>query len=305
MESGSNSEYSSGSEVEEQSRSSMIRQRNTHDSSSEGESVASDNEHSQTESRSEDEEPHKEESDDEDYFVGDMAGEPTEQPKKLLSAKDVERAQKTERKSGVVYMSRVPPYMKPIQVRHMLEKYAQIGRIYLVEEDEQKRKQRKKTGGNKRRQYEEGWIEFKNKKYAKAVATMLNNTKMGGKRHSFYHDDLWNLRYLPKFKWRHLVEQLANERAAKEQRLQTEISQSRRELDAYVKSVERAKKMNNIRAKRQAKIDRGEEVKQLDDRSRNVWQRDVVVRDASASDKPDSKRRRVQGNMDSVLSKIF
>ncbi|KAJ2653445.1 RNA-binding ATPase activator esf2 [Coemansia sp. RSA 1250] len=275
----------------------MIRQRHAQANSSESDS---DGEHTQVKSGSEDEapeEPSKEESDDSDYFVGDI--EPTEKPQKLLSEKDVERAQKAERKSGVVYMSRVPPYMKPIQVRHMLEKYAQIGRIYLVEEDEQRRKQRKKSGGNKRRQYVEGWIEFKNKKYAKAVATMLNNTKMGGKRHSFYHDDLWNLRYLPKFKWRHLVEQLASERAAKEQKLQTEISQSRRELDAYVKSVERAKKMNNIRAKRQAKIDRGEEVKQLDDRSRNVWQRDVVHGSA------DSKRRRVQGNMDSVLSKIF
>ncbi|KAJ2454205.1 RNA-binding ATPase activator esf2 [Coemansia sp. RSA 2336] len=297
MESESNSAYSSGSEVE-QSRSSMIRQRPTQNSSSESESEGG--EHRQITPKSDDEaaeESGKEES-DEDYFVGDME-EPTEKPQKLLSEKDVERAQKAERKSGVVYMSRVPPYMKPIQVRHMLEKYAQIGRIYLVEEDEQRRKQRKKSGGNKRRQYVEGWIEFKNKKYAKAVATMLNNTKMGGKRHSFYHDDLWNLRYLPKFKWRHLVEQLASERAAKEQKLQTEISQSRRELDAYVKSVERAKKMNNIRAKRQAKIDRGEEVKQLDDRSRNVWQRDV------AGDSADSKRRRVQGNMEGVLSKIF
>ncbi|KAJ1784165.1 RNA-binding ATPase activator esf2 [Coemansia sp. RSA 2167] len=128
---------------------------------------------------------------------------------------------------------------------------------------------------------------------------------MGGKRHGFYHDDLWNLRYLPRFKWRHLVEQLASEKAAKEQRLQSEISQSRRELDAYVKNVERAKKMANVRAKRQVKIDSGKEVKPMEDRSRNVWQRDVVVREA-ASALPDAKRRRTEDSkIESVLAKIF
>ncbi|KAI9502795.1 hypothetical protein BX070DRAFT_183571, partial [Coemansia spiralis] len=173
---------------------------------------------------------------------------------KPVTEKDIRKARKKETKSGVVYMSRVPPFMKPIKVRHLLQKYAKIGRIFLVEEDEQKRKRRIKSGGNRRRLFVEGWIEFENKKYAKAVANMLNSTPMGGKKHGFYHDDLWNLKYLPKFKWRHLAEQLANERAAKQQRLQSEINQSRRELDAYVKSVDRAKKIASIKSKREAKI---------------------------------------------------
>ncbi|KAJ2764447.1 RNA-binding ATPase activator esf2 [Coemansia nantahalensis] len=231
---------------------------------------------------------------------------------KLLSDEDVQRAQKVERKSGVVYMSRVPPFMRPGKVRHMLEKYAQIGRIYLIEEEDKRRKRRIKSGGNRRRQYVEGWIEFKNKKYAKAVARMLNNTNMGGKKHGFYHDDLWNLKYLPKFKWRHLVEQLASEKAAKEQRLQTEISQSRRELDAYMKSVDKAKKLSSIKARRQARAEGGQEVKPMADRSRNVWQRDVVVRDAAAApdqDHSSGKRRRTtqqdDAPMSSILGKIF
>ncbi|KAJ2479798.1 RNA-binding ATPase activator esf2 [Coemansia sp. RSA 2131] len=313
----SSDEYSSASEVEEQSRSSMVRARPTHSGSSgESSDEGSDSEGEDNEDKPVEGEPEEKEgepmdgedeaqSDDEDYFIGDMDAKDEGTKDKLLSEEDVKRAQTTERKSGVVYMSRVPPYMRPLQVRHMLEKYGQIGRIYLVEEEDKRRKQRVKSGGNRRRQYEEGWIEFANKKYAKAVANMLNNTKMGGKRHGFYHDDLWNLRYLPRFKWRHLVEQLASEKAAKEQRLQSEISQSRRELDAYVKNVERAKKMANVRAKRQAKIDSGKEVKPMEDRSRNVWQRDVVVREA-ASAQPDAKRRRTQDSkIESVLSKIF
>ncbi|KAJ1823905.1 Activator of basal transcription 1 [Coemansia sp. RSA 2675] len=103
--------------------------------------------------------------------------------------------------------------MKPIKVKHMLQKYGNIGLICFVKEDDQRRKRRIKGGGNRKRQFTEGWIEFASKKYAKAVATMLNNTNMGGgNKHGFYHEDLWDLKYLPKFKWRHLAEQLAGDR---------------------------------------------------------------------------------------------
>ncbi|KAJ1998443.1 Activator of basal transcription 1 [Coemansia sp. RSA 2322] len=230
---------------------------------------------------------------------------------KPLSEKEILRAQQTERRSGVVYMSRVPPFMKPIKVRQMLQKYGDIGRIYLVEEEDKQRKRRVKGGGNRKRQFTEGWIEFANKKYAKAVASMLNNTQMGGKKHGFYHDDLWNLKYLPKFKWRHLTEQLASERAAKEQRLETEVSQSRRELDAYLKNVERAQKISSIKKRRDAKIRSGQDVKQLEETPRNVWQRDVVARDAVAgtdsSQAAASKRRKTQPSSDmaSILGRIF
>ncbi|PIA14643.1 hypothetical protein COEREDRAFT_82535 [Coemansia reversa NRRL 1564] len=292
--SGTESEYS------EQGRSKVIRQRRqvNDDSDSDVES-----EHSPVDV--------EEGLGSDDEIASDLADDGGEasitKSKRPLSEKEVEQAQKRERKSGVVYMSRVPPYMRPIKVRHMLEKYGQIGRIYLIEEDEKRRTRRVKSGGNRRRQFVEGWIEFKNKKYAKAVAHMLNNTKMGGKKHGFYHEDLWNLKYLPKFKWRHLVEQLASEKAAREQRLQTETSQARRELDAYMKNVDRAKKMSSIRAKRQRRVEQGEEVKPLDDRSRSVRQRDVVVREATEDQSSSSgKRRKTQDiKVASILDRIM
>ena len=37
---------------------------------------------------------------------------------------------------------------------------------------------------------------------------MLNGNQMGGKRRSAYHYDLWSLKYLPKFKWDHLTEEI-------------------------------------------------------------------------------------------------
>ena len=41
------------------------------------------------------------------------------------------------------------------------------------------RKKRKKHGGSGRKLFIEGWIEFKDKRVAKAVALSLNNTTIG------------------------------------------------------------------------------------------------------------------------------
>ena len=41
------------------------------------------------------------------------------------------------------------------------------------------RKKRKKHGGSGRKLFTEGWIEFKDKRVAKAVALSLNNTTIG------------------------------------------------------------------------------------------------------------------------------
>ena len=46
------------------------------------------------------------------------------------------------------------------------------------------------------------------KRVAKAIALALNNTPIGGKKRSYYHDDLWNMKYLSKFKWTHLTEKI-------------------------------------------------------------------------------------------------
>jgi len=43
-------------------------------------------------------------------------------------------------------------------------------------------------------------VEFRDKKVAKSVAQSLNNTQIGGRKGDYYHDDIWNLKYLKKFK---------------------------------------------------------------------------------------------------------
>lgn len=42
----------------------------------------------------------------------------------------------------------------------------------------------------------EGWVEFKRKKIAKRVASLMNGQKVGGKHRSPAFDCLWSLKYL-------------------------------------------------------------------------------------------------------------
>lgn len=105
------------------------------------------------------------------------------------------------KKSGVVYLSRIPPFMKPAKLRSLLEPYGKINRIFLTPEDPAEHTRRVRGGGNKKRSFTEGWVEFVKKKEAKKVCDLLNAQIIGGKKSSWYHDDVWALKYLNGFKW--------------------------------------------------------------------------------------------------------
>jgi hypothetical protein len=77
----------------------------------------------------------------------------------------------------------------------LLEKFADIGRIYLTPEDASVTRRRRKMGGNKRVKYEDGWVEFADKKKARRVAAMLNGQPIGSKNRGFYEHDLWTIKY--------------------------------------------------------------------------------------------------------------
>lgn len=184
------------------------------------------------------------------------------QPKKSSKSKaekEYEAAEKAVKKSGVVYISRVPPFMKPQTLKHFLEPHARkgLGRIFLTPEDHAAHTKRVKNGGNKKKSFTDGWIEFKSKKEANIAAEMLNGNIIGGKKGNFYHDDLWNMKYLKGFKWNHLTEQIANENAERAARTQQEIRKTRKENKAFVEDIERAKMLEGMKNKKKAKIERG------------------------------------------------
>ncbi len=132
-------------------------------------------------------------------------------PFSILSASDLKKHSAALESSGVVYLSRIPPFMKPTKLRSLLAKYGKLGRIYLAPEDAKITAKRKKYKHNKRINYVEGWVEFLDKKVGRRTAAHLNNNIIGGKKRSYYHDDIWVMKYLPKFKWNHLTEQIAYE----------------------------------------------------------------------------------------------
>ena len=160
---------------------------------------------------------------------------------KPLSAEELEDFQAEQEARGIVYMSRVPPFMKPEKVRHELAPYGQVLRIYLTPEARSSHLKRKRHKGNSKIKYVDGWIEFADKRDAKMAAQALNAQPFGGKKRSYYHDDLWTLKYLPGFKWRHLTEAATQQRMEKSEKLQTELAQAKKERGWYLAKVEQAK----------------------------------------------------------------
>jgi ESF2/ABP1 family protein len=121
-----------------------------------------------------------------------------------------------------------------------------VTRIYLAEEDTSIRQRRKTNGGNASKQFTEGWIEFADKKVAKQVAESLNNTPIGGPKSHYYHDDIWNLKYLKHFKWDFLTEKFSYERRVREAKLKAAMMQAKRNNAEFVELVEKSKQQKHI-----------------------------------------------------------
>ncbi|KAF9114420.1 RNA-binding ATPase activator esf2 [Mortierella sp. AM989] len=172
---------------------------------------------------------------------------------KPLTPEALEKFQAVRDKTGIVYLSKIPPFMKPVKLRHLLGQFGELGRVYLAPEDAKVAARRKKYGGNKKQNFTEGWVEFLDKSVAKQVANSLNTTIIGGNKNSYYHDDMWNIKYLPKFKWDHLTERIAYENASRAQRLQAEISQAKRENKFILNNIEKSKMIKNMEEKKAAK----------------------------------------------------
>lgn len=183
-------------------------------------------------------------------------GSEVEPPSPEDATGTVSRPSGKEDKSGVIYLSRIPPSMTPHEIRGYLEPFGRIGRVYLAPGEKASRERRlpaKDPRSRRRACFTEGWVEFLRKKDARSVALALNGALIGGKKSNRFHDDLWNIKYLEGFKWSNLHEEQAYERAVRQQKLRTEIAQARRVNAHYLKQVERAHELSKIEEKRAAK----------------------------------------------------
>lgn len=102
--------------------------------------------------------------------------------KKLLSAQKLARLKAAAERRGIVYVSRIPPHMKPMKLKQLLGAYGAVGRVYCAPEDPALRRLRKAKKGNSGKNFSEGWVEFEDKADAKRVALLLNGQQMGGKK---------------------------------------------------------------------------------------------------------------------------
>ncbi|TLS30148.1 hypothetical protein PpBr36_02634 [Pyricularia pennisetigena] len=191
------------------------------------------------------------------------------------------------KKSGVVYLSRIPPFMKPSKLRSLLVPYGKINRIFLSPEDPEARKRRLKAGGNKKRCFVDGWVEFLDKKDAKAVAEVLNGQTIGGKKGSYYRDDIWTLLYLKGFKWHNLMEQIAAENLERANRMRAEIARSTKENKEFVRQAERAKVLEGIQSKKKAK-GRDEEVEKAENDGGAVKSRSMKFEQVHVASKKET-----------------
>jgi len=201
-----------------------------------------------------------------------------------------------QERAGVIYISRIPPGMRPSKVRHLMSAYGEVGRVYLQQEDAKSAYLRRKYTSTKKPHFTEGWVEFKDKKVARSIAEMLNAQPIGGKKGTRWRDDVWTMKYLPKFKWNMLTEQVAHEAAIHTARLRVELSQSKSEQQDYLKNVELARVLDKRRKQKgglpeQPKRERKRPTEEADD-----VRRKKRVRTDSSGDK---------GQLDSVLSSIF
>lgn len=166
-------------------------------------------------------------------------------------------------KRGIIYLSSIPPYMNVTKIREVFGEFGTVGRVYLQLADigilflmcmlnvhnvdftyfsELKGKEKKSKKHKISRKFTEGWVEFERKSIAKKVAALLNNTQVSNRKKSKQYDNSWNIKYLSSFKWTHLHERLAYEKAARRQKLRAEIQLAKKKTNFFSSNLNKTKK---------------------------------------------------------------
>ncbi|KAJ5102165.1 hypothetical protein NUU61_004387 [Penicillium alfredii] len=208
-------------------------------------------------------------------------------------------------KTGVVYLSSLPPYLKPSALKSMLEarNFGPITKVFLAPFVPPAGAKRR---GNKRKSYTDGWIEFASKSTARLCAETLNASIVGGRKGSYYHDDVWNMKYLRGFKWADLMEQIQRERSEREGRQRMEDARARRGEKVFLAGVEAGRVVDGMARKNEEKAKRkldeaGEDEDALERKPaavrRRFTQNDVVGKEKNDQAIGDDAKR--------VLGKIF
>ncbi|KAI4094015.1 MAG: hypothetical protein LQ344_002460 [Seirophora lacunosa] len=210
-------------------------------------------------------------------------------------------ASTTTKKPGVIYLSRIPPFMRPSTVRHLLSPFGPITKLFLTPEPPAQHTSRVRAGGNKKRSFIDGWIEFADHKHAKTCVAAINGHTMGGR--GWYRDDVWNAKYLRGFAWDDLMAGVRAEEREREERVRVGVRREKREREEFLKGVERGRVQETKKRKKMRK-GKGEEdggLEGVEGGRKGGFERrfrqNEVKKKRETEDQPDEVRR--------VLSKIF
>ncbi|QKX57888.1 uncharacterized protein TRUGW13939_05008 [Talaromyces rugulosus] len=230
-------------------------------------------------------------SDDDDDDLGSTSKQTTKSSQKPTKKKKKD-------KTGVIYFSSLPPYLKPFALKTLLLQrgFGPINRVFLTPAVAS-------TSGagsrrsNKRKMYSDGWVEFESKKVAKVCAETLNATTVGGR--SWYRDDVWNMKYLRGFRWADLMEQVQIERSQREAQRRIEDTRSRKEDKVFLSGVEKGKVIEGIRKKREDKAKANDTIPE-DIQIRRVFRQNEVKQreeNKALNNKMDEDAKRVLGKI--------
>lgn len=231
-----------------------------------------------------------------------------EQPEKRkpLTTSAVVATNKRAHRAGVIYLSRIPPFMRPSTVRTLLSAHGTITRLFLTPEAPSNYLSRRKAGGNKKHSYVDGWVEFSRKRDAKACVDAINGRIVGGKKGGWYRDDVWNAKYLKGFGWGDLMAGVRGEEREREERIRVGVGREGRERAEFLRNLERGKVEDTRRAKKEKKAKRegGEKEKTVAEGKKNTSrferrfrQNEVKAREENGMEQSDETKR--------ILSKIF
>ena len=125
----------------------------------------------------------------------------------------------------------------------------------------------------------------------------MNGNKLGGKKTSYYYDDIINIKYLLGFKWLDLTQQIAKENEVRQAKLALELSQQQKLNKAFVSNVEKSKMISNIQKKR--KTTGEDEPIRRDFKQRKVaTSRSDAKEELKVKSKPNEK-------LNDILSRVF
>ncbi|KIW63812.1 hypothetical protein PV04_08784 [Phialophora macrospora] len=233
-----------------------------------------------------------------------------DQNKKKKTKKKVKDKEKPT--PGVVYLSSLPPYLKPSALRNLLDQrgFSPIARIFLSPASKSN-KSHSSGGKNSRQLYTEGWIEFASKKMAKRCAETLNASIVGGKKGGYYRDDVWNMKYLRGMRWEELMAGVREEKREMEGRRDEERRTIARETKMFVEGVEEGRRREGMKRKRAQRKEKketdtaggAERVGDGEGDLKRTWRQNEVL----GSKKKDAQGGdvKISDDVQQVLGKIF